>query len=368
MGKEGRAVLCRQTNSEVVVETIRVESPRRREVMIEVAACGVCHSDLSVTNGTIPLPPPIVLGHEGAGVVVEVGEEVADLKVGDHVISCFISACGKCRYCLRGRPALCDQASKTTSTLPDGTLRTRDMSGAPLNVFCGCGVMAEFATLNVDSVVKIDRDVPLDRAALVGCSVMTGFGAATRTAQVEPGSIAVVFGVGGVGLNVIQGCVLSGAATIVAVDVSPEKLETARSFGATHTINAAEQENVVKAVRALTQGGADYSFECVGRGEIISQAYGALRKGGKAVVVGVSSPKDTATISTMGLTVEERTLTGSYMGSGRPREDFHKILALYASKQLKLDELITRTYHVDEAPEAFRDLVAGRNARGVIVF
>jgi Zn-dependent alcohol dehydrogenase len=247
-------------------------------------------------------------------------------------------------------------------------LRTRDMSGGPLNVFCGCGVMAEFATLNVDSVVKIDRDVPLDRAALVGCSVMTGFGAATRTAQVEPGSIAVVFGVGGVGLNVIQGCVLSGAAMIVAVDVSPEKLETARSFGATHTINAAEQGNVVKAVRALTQGGADYSFECVGRGEIISQAYGALRKGGKAVVVGVSSPKDTATISTMGLTVEERTLTGSYMGSGRPREDFHKILALYTSKQLKLDELITRTYPVEGAPEAFRDLVAGRNARGVIVF
>ena len=202
-----------------------------------------------------------------------------DLKVGDHVISCFISACGKCRYCLRWPAGIVAiRASKTTTTLPDGTLRIDAIWSWQdhCNVLCGCGVMACVSQRwNVDSVVKIDRDVPLDRAALVGCSVMTGFGAATRTAQVEPGSIAVVFGAGGVGLNVIQGCVLSGAAMIVAVDVSPEKLETARSFGATHTINAAERGNVVKAVRALTQGGADYSFECVGRGEIISQpAYG----------------------------------------------------------------------------------------------
>ena len=368
MGKEARAVVCRQANSEVVVETIQVESPRRREVMLEMAACGVCHSDSSVANGTIPLPAPIVLGHEGAGIVVEVGEDVEGLSIGDHVVSCFISACGKCRYCLQNRPSLCDQASRTVATLPDGTLRTRDSSGGTLNVFCGCGVMAEFATLNVDSVVKISRDVPLDRAALVGCSVMTGFGAATRTAQVQPGSIAVVFGAGGVGLNVIQTCALNGAAMIVAVDVSAEKLQTARQFGATHLFNSAEQPNVVKALRALTNGGADYSFECVGRGEIVGQAYGILRKGGTAVVVGVAAPKDTATIGPMSLTLEERTLTGSYLGSGQPRRDFERILSLYRTGKLKLDELITRTYRIDEAPAAFRDLVAGRNARGVISF
>jgi Zn-dependent alcohol dehydrogenase len=351
-----------------VVETVEVESPRRREVMIDVAACGVCHSDLSVTNGTIPLPPPVILGHEAAGVVIEVGEDVDDLAVGDHVISCFISACGQCRYCQRNRPSLCDQASRTISTLPDGTVRTRDSSGSPLNVFCGCGVMAEYATLHVDSVVKIDRGFPLDRAALVGCSVITGVGAATRAAQVERGSTAVVFGVGGVGLNVIQGCVLNGAGMIVAVDVSAEKLALARRFGATHVLNATGHPNIVKAVKVLTSGGADYSFECVGRGEIIAQAYGALRKGGKAVVVGVAGPKETTTIGAMSLTVEERTLTGSYLGSGQPRQDFHRILDLYARKQLKLDELITRTYGIDEAPQAFRDLECGRNARGVIAF
>jgi NDMA-dependent alcohol dehydrogenase len=368
MGKDARAVVCRQANSEVVVETIRVESPRRHEVMLEMAACGVCHSDLSATNGTIPVPPPVVLGHEGAGIVVEVGEEVEGLAIGDHVISCFISACGKCSYCLRNRPSLCDQASRTIATLPDGTLRTRDSTGAALNVFCGCGVMAEFATLNVDSVVKISRDVPLDRAALVGCSVMTGFGAATRTVQVQPGSIAVVFGAGGVGLNVIQTCALNGAAMIVAVDVSDTKLKTAREFGATHLFNSTEQPTVVKTLRTLTNGGADYSFECVGRGEIVSQAYGILRKGGTTVVVGVAAPKDTTTIGPMSLTLGERTLTGSYLGSGQPRQDFDRILSLYRSGKLKLDELITRTYRIDEAPAAFRDLVAGCNARGVILF
>jgi S-(hydroxymethyl)glutathione dehydrogenase/alcohol dehydrogenase len=197
---------------------------------------------------------------------------------------------------------------------------------------------------------------------------MTGFGAATRTAQVQPGSIAVVFGAGGVGLNVIQTCASNGAAMIVAVDISPEKLETARQFGATHLFNSTGQPEVVKALRALTNGGADYSFECVGRGDIVGQAYGILRKGGKAVVVGVAAPKDTATIGPMSLTLEERTLTGSYLGSGQPRVDFDRILSLYACGRLKLDELITRTYRIDEAPTAFRDLIAGRNARGVILF
>lgn len=368
MAQRAKAVLCREINQPVVVEEIEVEPPRRGEVMIRLAACGVCHSDYSVTTGTIPFPPPVVLGHEGAGIVVEVGEGVTGIAVGDAVVSSFVSMCGKCRYCQTGRPQLCDQAAKAAYTLPDGTVRTKDRQGRPLNVFSGCGVMAEVATLHTDNVVKIDKDIPLDRAALVSCGVMTGVGAVANTARVAPGSIAVVFGCGGVGLNAIQGCAIAGAAMIVAVDTADAKLEMARQFGATHVLNAKSEENVVKALRKLTGGGADYAFECVGHGEVAAQAYGALRKGGTAVVVGVASQKDNTTVRTASLTFEEKTLTGSYFGSARPREDFPRLLALYRARRLKLDELITRTYRIDEAPQAFADLAAGRNARGVIVF
>ena len=368
MSQRAKAAICREINQPVVVEEIEVESPRRGEVMIRLAACGVCHSDYSVTTGTIPFPPPVVLGHEGAGIVIEVGEGVTEIAVGDAVVSSFVSMCGKCRYCQTGRPQLCDQAAKAAYTLPDGTVRTKDRQGKPLNIFSGCGVMAEVATLHVDNTVKIAKDIPLDRAALVSCGVMTGVGAVVNTARVAPGSVTVVFGCGGVGLNAIQGCVIAGAAMIVAVDMSDAKLEMARQFGATHVLNAKTEENVVKAIRKMTGGGADYAFECVGYGEIAAQAYGCLRKGGTAVVVGVASQKDTTTLRTASLTFEEKTLTGSYFGSARPREDFPRLLALYRAKRLKLDELITRSYTIDEAPQAFADLAAGRNARGVIVF
>lgn len=368
MEQRAKAVICREINQPVVVEDILVEPPRHGEVMIRLAACGICHSDLSATNGTIPFPPPVILGHEGAGVVTAIGAGVTDYAIGDHVVSSFVSMCGKCRYCQTGRPQLCDQAAKAATTLPDGTLRTRDLAGNALSIFSGCGVMAEYATLHVDNVVKVDPAVPLDKAALISCGVMTGVGAVINTAKVEPGSIAVVFGCGGVGLNAIQGCVIAGALTIVAVDTSDAKLELARQFGATHTVNPAAEENAVKAIIKLTQGGADYAFECVGQGAIAAQAYGVLRKGGTAVVVGVANPKDTTSIRTSSLTFGEKTLTGSYFGSARPREDFPRLLGLYRTHKLKLDELITRTYRIDEAPQAFADLAAGRNARGMILF
>ncbi|MBK6866051.1 MAG: Zn-dependent alcohol dehydrogenase [Ideonella sp.] len=368
MDRPARAVVCRALNEPVVVEDIVVEGPRRNEVTIKLAACGVCHSDLSATNGTIPFPPPLVLGHEGAGTVIEVGEGVTEFAVGDAAISSFVSMCGKCRYCATGRPQLCDQAAKALTTLPDGSVRTRDAAGQPLNVFSGCGVMAEYATLHVDNLVKAPHDVALDRCALVGCGVMTGFGAACNTANVWPGAVAVVFGAGGVGLNAIQGCAVSGAAIVVAVDTSDAKLEMARLFGATHVVNAATEENVVRRLRQLTDGGADFAFECVGLGAVLAQAYGCLRKGGTAVMVGVAGPKDQTTIRTSTLTFEEKTLTGSYFGSARPREDFPRLLSLYKAGRLKLDELITRRYRIDEAAEAFADLASGRNARGVIMF
>ncbi|MSQ50241.1 MAG: Zn-dependent alcohol dehydrogenase [Betaproteobacteria bacterium] len=363
-----KAVICRQLDQPVVVETITVDGPKRGEVTIKLAACGVCHSDLSATNGTIPLPPPLVLGHEGAGVVVEVGEGVTGFAVGDHLVTSFIYMCGKCRYCAGGRPVLCVEQGKALLTPPEGTPRVRDQEGKPLNIFSGCGVMAEYATLSVDNVVKIDSKIPLDRAALVGCAVTTGVGAVFNTAKVEPGSTVAVFGCGGVGLNAIQGAAIAGAERILAIDTLPSKLAVAKQFGATDTLLTIAGQDPTKEIKKLTGGGPDYAFECVGSGALAELAYRVIRRGGKAVIVGVARPTEAASIKPMGMVFEEKTLQGSYFGSCVPRIDFPRMLQLYMAGKLKLDELITRRYQIDEAPQAFADLVAGKNARGVIVF
>jgi S-(hydroxymethyl)glutathione dehydrogenase/alcohol dehydrogenase len=366
MPRKSKAVVCRELNQPVVVEEINVDSPKRGEVMVKIAACGVCHSDLSATNGTIPLPPPLVLGHEAAGEVVEVGEGVTSLKLGDHVVSSFIYMCGECRFCAGGRPVLCLEQGKALTTLPDGSVRTRDASGKALSVFSGCGVMAEYAVLHLDNLVKIDPAIPLDRAALVGCAVTTGVGAVFNTARVRPGASVAVFGCGGVGLNVVQGARIAGAGKIVALDTNPAKLEMAKEFGATDVLLA--KEDPVKALKKLTGGGPDYAFECVGSGELAATAFRSIGRGGTAVVVGVAKPGDSTAVRTMTLPFEEKTLTGSYFGSCVPRIDFPRMLALYMGGSLKLDELITHRYQVEEAAAAFADLESGRNARGVIVF
>ncbi len=368
MSRTARAVICRELNQPVVVEEIRVDPPRRGEVTVRLAACGVCHSDLSATNGTLQLQLPLILGHEAAGEVVEVGEGVPHLAVGDHVVSSFIYMCGECRFCAAGRPVLCVEQGKALTTLPDGTVRTRDAKGNPLNVFSGCGVMAEYATMHVDNLVKIDAKIPLDRAALVGCAVTTGVGAVFNTARVVPGSSVAVFGCGGVGLNVIQGARIAGAERIIALDTLEAKLALAREFGATDALVLKPGEDPTKTLKKMTGGGPDYAFECVGNGELAATAYKAIRRGGLAVVVGVARPGDTTAVRTMTLPFEEKTLTGSYFGSCVPRIDFPRMLALYQAGKLKLDELITRRYRVAEAPQAFADLQSGRNARGVIVF
>ncbi len=368
MQMRSKAVVFRADGVTVHVEDILVDPPGKYEVMIKVGACGVCHSDLSVTNGTLPLPAPVILGHEGAGVVCQVGEGVTDLKVGDHVISSFVNTCGKCRYCTSGKPNLCDMGNTTPWTLPGGVPRTTDAEGRPLNAMGGCGVMAEYATLHENNVVKITPDVPLDRCALIGCGVMTGWGAACNTAKVEPGSICVVFGAGGVGLSTLQGCQIAGATMIVAVDMLASKLEMARLFGATHVIDASRTENILKDLRKLTGGGADYAFECVGHGDIVAQAYACVRKGGTAVVVGLAGPANTTTLKTASFATEEKCLRGSFYGSTSPRRDFPRLLSLYQAGKLKLDELITKRYRIEDAAQAFDDLAQGRNARGVIVF
>ena len=366
MSRQARAAICRELNKPVVVEEISVDPPKVGEVTVKLAACGVCHSDLSATNGTLAMQLPLVLGHEAAGEVIELGQGVSSLSLGDHVVSSFIYMCGECRFCVAGRPVLCIEQGRAITTLPDGTVRTRDARGQPLNVFSGCGVMAEYATMHVDNLVKIDPKIPLDRAALVGCAVTTGVGAVFNTARVAPGSSVAVFGCGGVGLNVIQGARIAGAERIIAIDTLPAKLDLAKQFGATDVLLF--KEDPVKALKKLTGGGPDYAFECVGNGELAAAAYRAIRRGGVAVVVGVAKPGDSTSVRTMTLPFEEKTLTGSYFGSCVPRIDFPRMLALYMGGRLKLDELITRRYSIGEAPQAFADLESGRNARGVIVF
>jgi S-(hydroxymethyl)glutathione dehydrogenase/alcohol dehydrogenase len=368
MARKGKAVICRELNKPPVVEEISVDSPKRGELMVKMKACGVCHSDLSAINGTIALPPPLVLGHEAAGEVIEVGEGVTGFVVGDHVVSSFIYMCGSCRYCVGGRPVLCVDQGNALMTPREGTPRTHDRDGKPLGIFSGCGVMAEYATMSVENFVKIAKKVPLDRAALVGCAVTTGVGAVFNTARVEPGSVVAVFGCGGVGLNVIQGAAIAGAEKILAIDTVESKLAFAKTFGATDTLLLKPGEDPGKAIKKLTGGGPDYAFECVGNGELAATAYRAIRRGGKAIVVGVAKASDLTSIKPMTLVFEEKTLAGSYFGSCVPRIDFPRMLQLYMAGKLKLDELITRRYSIDEAPQAFADMEAGKNARGVIVF
>jgi S-(hydroxymethyl)glutathione dehydrogenase/alcohol dehydrogenase len=336
--------------------------------MVKLAACGVCHSDLSATNGTLAMQLPLILGHEAAGEIVEVGEGVTGLMAGDHVVSSFLYMCGTCRYCAMGRPVLCVNQGKALNTLPSGAARTHDAEGRALNIFSGCGVMAEYATLAVESVVKIDPRIALDRAALVGCAVTTGVGAVFNTARVVPGASVAVFGCGGVGLNVIQGAQIAGAGRIIAIDTLPAKLDMARRFGATEVLLAEPGQDLVKPLKQLTGGGADYAFECVGSGDLAAVAYRAIARGGLAVVVGIARPSESTSVRTMTLPFEEKTLTGSYYGSCVPRIDFPRMLALYSSGRLKLDELITHRYKIDEAAQAFADLEAGKNARGIIEF
>lgn len=367
MTLKARAVVARTVGAPAQVEEIEVSPPRHGELTIRLSACGVCHSDLSATNGTIDYPLPLVLGHEGAGVVTQVGEGVTGFKAGDQVITSFVSMCGHCGYCQSGRPQLCVQSLQALYTLPDGTVRTHDARGQALNVFCGCGVMAEYATLHADSVIRITEEIPLDRAALLACGVMTGVGAVTNTARVTPGSVAVVFGCGGVGLNAIQGCALAGARMIVAVDTHAEHLTLARTFGATHTVDAT-QDNLGKVLFKLTGGGADFAFDCVGVGKVAESAWNVLRRGGMAVIVGIAGARETITLNAQKVALSEKIIAGSYFGSARPQVDVPRLIGLYRAGKLLLDELIARRYTIEDAPQALADLAAGGAGRGVIVF
>jgi S-(hydroxymethyl)glutathione dehydrogenase/alcohol dehydrogenase len=348
------------------VEDVTLDPPQAGELRIRMAATGVCHSDVSVINGTLPLPKPIVLGHEGAGVVAELGEGVSGFEVGDHVVLSFNPACGTCAPCRRQEPQFCS-AGQPDGKMLDGTSRVK-LRGQDLGVMQFLGCMAEEAVVPAISAVKIDPSIPLDKAALVGCGVMTGVGAVINTAGVTPGSSVAVFGCGGVGLSVVQGARLAGASPIIAVDLADNKLEMARRFGATHTVNGGRDNGVLKC-RELTGGeGADFSFEAVGVPQLMLETNEAARRGGTVVIVGVGRLTESVPFNALMLSMSGKTVKGCYYGDTNFRHDFPRLLDLYRAGKLDLDDMVTTTYRIDEASQAIEDMLGNKNARGVIVY
>jgi S-(hydroxymethyl)glutathione dehydrogenase/alcohol dehydrogenase len=332
------------------------------EVKVKIEATGVCHSDLSVLNGTIPQPPPCVLGHEGAGIVAEVGEGVTNVKAGDHVIIAWSAPCGECAFCgPRNQPNLCSNIMMVAGGTPHFLL-----DGQPVFGMAGAGTFAEEMIIPHQGVVKIDDDIPLEIGSLVGCGVMTGVGAAINTAKVQPGSSVVVFGCGGVGISCIQGAKVAGASTIVAVDLNDQKLEDAQRFGATH---ACKPDEVDSLKASLTGGdGFDYAFEAIGLPATMRAAYDAIRRGGTACIVGVGKLDEFVQFSAFELFYSEKNLVGSYYGSADVRTDFHKLLGYWQDGKLDLEGMISRRIKLDEINDAFDAMQRGEVIRQVISF
>ncbi|MGR8918432.1 MAG: Zn-dependent alcohol dehydrogenase [Gammaproteobacteria bacterium] len=359
-----KAVVVHEVDKFSVVN-VDLDPPKVGEVLVKMEATGVCHSDLSIINGTIRWKLPSVIGHEGAGIVEQVGEGVTHVKPGDHVVLSFIPNCGDCYNCLRAEPHMC-QMNKPHGGLLDGTSRVK-MDGEEIAVMSFLGNMAEYCVVPEACVVAIDKSHDFKAAALVGCGVTTGVGAAIKTAEVEPGSTVAVFGCGGVGLNVIQGARIAGAKQIIAVDLSAEKMEMARAFGATDTVTPGGEAH--KEILDMTGGiGVDYAFEVVGAGKLIESCFKATRMNGMTVLVGVGRLDDRFSLNAMIVPFTAKTIKGCMYGSANFKVDFPMYLDLYRQKKLDLDSLVTRTYSLDEAPEAFADLESGKNARGVIVY
>ena len=363
-----RAAVMYEHNQPVVVEELELDEPKANEVLVRTAASGVCHSDLSVVTGTIYYDAAVALGHEGAGVIERVGDDVAGFHPGDHVILSFVSYCGSCRMCQMEKVCLCESYNVPRGFQLDSTYRLHNSSGDGILQMARIATMSEYMVVPQQNLVKIDEHYSLEKAALVGCGVTTGVGAVLNTAKVEPGSSVAVIGTGGVGLNAIQGAVLAQAERIIAVDIAEKKLNFAKSFGATDVVNASTCDPV-EAVRELTAGlGVDYAFEVIGDPKTIVQAYNMVRAAGTAVIVGMAHHQSDISIPAQHLVSTERQLIGSFYGSCQPKVDFPKLLNLYTKGKLKLDELITRHYRLEQINEAFADMEAGENARGVILF
>ena len=355
-----RAAVLRNTGDELLdVTEVSLLDTGPRQVRVKIHATGVCHSDLSAMNGLIPQPAPFIPGHEGAGEVVDVGEGVTEVAVGDHVIVAWMPPCGRCRFCLGGQPELCLEITIAQAYQPRFVV-----DGTPAFGMAGTGTFAEEVVLPVEGVIPIAEDVPWDVASLIGCGVTTGVGAAINMAKVVPGSSVVVFGCGGVGINVIQGARLAGAAEIVAVDLVEEKREGARRFGATHTVHP---DDLAEVSGSITGGlGFDYGFEVIGLPATIRATYDAVRRGGTATIVGMGGADKMVEFNAFELFFNEKKLLGSIYGSGDVRTEFHRLIRLWRNKRLDLEGLISKTGKLDDVNQAFADMKAGRVIRTVI--
>src|SRR6058998_1704430 len=363
---EMKAAVFRKVHEPLTIESVDIDKPWGREVLVRTAATGVCHSDLHVVDGLgrFALDRPIVLGHEGAGVVETVGPDVTTLRPGDHVVACLSGFCGSCPQCLSGHPNLCTGGIVIR---PDTAAPRLSQNGAPFRQFIGISSYAEKMLLHENSIVRIDPEIPLDRAALVGCGVLTGVGAALRSSGLEAGQTVAVYGCGGVGLSIIQGARIGAARQIIAVDMFAAKEEMAKRAGATHFVNSAE-EDPVKAVRGLTGAlGVDHAFEAVGNAKLVRQAIESLAIRGTATIVGVLPPDAMIEFPWMAIRPECKVQT-SRMGSNQFRTDIPRYLEFYRQGRLLLDEMVTTRGRLDDINEAFRAMKAGEVARSVLMF
>jgi S-(hydroxymethyl)glutathione dehydrogenase/alcohol dehydrogenase len=361
-----KAAVMRTRSAPLSIEELRIDEPGPGEVMVRTVASGICHSDLHMIEGAIPFPTPAILGHEPAGVIEAVGAGVTEVAPGDHVIGCINRWCGVCRFCTGGRPYLCTSTflpSRPPGAKPRITTRTGEAVGQ-------LGDLSSFAEKMLcpeRSLVKIRDDMPLDRACLIGCGVTTGLGAVMKTVHVPAGSTVAVIGCGGVGLAAVQGARIVGAGRIVAVDTAAWKFDLAKRLGATHCVDA-KAGDPVAAVRELTGGGADFVFECIGLVPTVQQAVAMTGRGGTAVLVGVVPLTELVPLSAADLTLQEKKVTGSFMGSNQFRVDMPRYVDFYLDGRLRLDEMISSRIALDQVNDAFDAMRKGTAARQVIVF
>jgi len=358
-----KAAVFHRPGQPLSIEDIAIAKPGPREVLIRTRAVGVCHSDLHFVDGVFPHPAPVVLGHEAAGVVEQVGSEVRTVKPGDHVVTCLSVYCGHCEHCLPGHLSLCDSPDTRRSKGDEPRLAYQHK---PMPQFANLSAFAEQMLVHEHACVAIRRDMPLDRAALIGCAITTGTGAVVNTAKVAPGETVAVIGCGGIGLAAINGAALAGAGRIIAIDMLDSKLELARQFGATDLIQAKDID-VVAAVRELTGQGVHHAFECIGLKATAEQAFGMLRRGGTATVIGMIKPGTKLEIDPFHLLYERR-IQGSMMGSNRFPVDMPRLVDFYMAGKLHLDQMISRRLRLEQINEAFDELRRGELARSVIVF
>jgi alcohol dehydrogenase len=350
------------------IAELELDPPGRGELLVRVAAAGLCHSDLSVINGDRPRPMPMALGHESAGVVEALGEDVTDLAVGDHVVMVFMPSCGHCVPCAEGRPALCEPgaAANGAGTLLSGARRLH-CDGTEVNHHLGVSGFATHCVVSRRSVVKVDPDLPLDEAALFGCAVLTGVGAVVNTGRLMPGLNAAVIGLGGVGLSSVLGAVASGARQIVAIDLADDKLGLARQLGATHTVNARDPD-AADQVKQVTGGGVDFAFEMAGAQRAMELAFKITRRGGTTITAGLPPPGAALPVPIVQLVAEERTVKGSYIGTCVPTRDIPRYVALYRAGKLPVDRLMSGKLSLDQINEGFDRLHEGKAVRQVIEF